>query len=181
MPDKDSLPPEEFLASRQDVLKYGAQALVFAVFGVIAYIMKAESRGHHIISSPPTPIPGMYKLDMAIIPRMAGAPVELPEAHTWLTNPGNGLLALDSRCPLDDCATNADNLHWQFVCSCCGSRFGRDGRYLDGPADQGMRKFSLVVERSNPNSSFLYMPSRYNGATPLDNAVAITLFAREPR
>jgi Rieske Fe-S protein len=67
----------------------------------------------------------------------------LPEHRVAVVRQGAGLLALDLTCTHLGCTVRATERG--FSCPCHGSRFGRAGDLLKGPAPRALRR--LAVER----------------------------------
>lgn len=87
--------------------------------------------------------------------------VRLPEHE------GGRLYALDATCTHLGCQVTWDEATGQFRCPCHGSRFGRDGRVLAGPATRPLIRFEPVVRSDNVvvvDSSRTYSyPPKYAG------------------
>jgi Rieske Fe-S protein len=65
----------------------------------------------------------------------------LPHRHTAVVRAADTLLALDLTCPHLGCTVRATEQG--FACPCHGSRFGGDGRVLQGPAARALRRRPL--------------------------------------
>ena len=53
------------------------------------------------------------------------------------------IFAVQPNCTYDGCMTNWDKDEKIYICPCCGSRFGFDGRVVKGPADEGLPRINL--------------------------------------
>jgi Rieske Fe-S protein len=69
----------------------------------------------------------------------------LPQQRVAVVREGGDFLAFDLTCTHLGCTVKVTEQG--FSCPCHGSRFGRDGEVLKGPAPRALRR--LGVERSN--------------------------------
>jgi cytochrome b6-f complex iron-sulfur subunit len=55
------------------------------------------------------------------------------------------LAAVSPACPHQNCLVNWNKTHRAFVCPCHGSRFGADGKVLQGPAVQNLKQYDVEI------------------------------------
>jgi cytochrome b6-f complex iron-sulfur subunit len=64
--------------------------------------------------------------------------LEVPEARGYLVNVDGDITALSEVCPHLGCRVPFVDANNRFECPCHGSKFTREGVYIEGPAPRGM-------------------------------------------
>ncbi len=93
-------------------------------------------------------------------------PAYLEKARAWLFRDAAGFYALDAICTHLGCVAHLTGQQ-EFQCACHGSRFGVDGRVLNGPAQHPLRYIGLywredgqlVVDRAWEVDATFRLPS----------------------
>jgi cytochrome b6-f complex iron-sulfur subunit len=65
--------------------------------------------------------------------------------RAWLVNVNGGLVALNPVCPFRSVLVRWQPTNNRFECPHCGSKFTRDGTYIEGPARTGLAHFLVEV------------------------------------
>ena len=72
--------------------------------------------------------------------------LEVPEARGYLVNVGgDDVLALSETCPHLGCRVPFIDGTNRFECPCHGSKFTREGDYVEGPAPRGMDEYATEI------------------------------------
>jgi len=87
---------------------------------------------------------GVFKIDATKIPSPDAAPEGHSDGRFWLVNTGDGVLALYVVCVHLGCLYKWVPSNNRFECPCHGSKYQRDGTYIEGPAPRNLDRF--VVE-----------------------------------
>lgn len=97
-------------------------------------------------------------------------PIMYPEMQAWIGQTDQGLLVLYAFCTL--VRDQGGKPKWvetnnRFECPSCGSKYQKDGTYIEGPAPRGMDRF--VIEVTTPNGKIRTpddgSPVKIEGAT----------------
>jgi cytochrome b6-f complex iron-sulfur subunit len=92
---------------------------------------------------------GVFPFSGDDLPTAGNAPLEVPEGRLWLSNSGEGFLALYAVCTHLGCLPGWDSNQFLFNCPCHGSRFELNGDYIGGPAPRGLDRFNATVVFTN--------------------------------
>lgn len=79
------------------------------------------------------------------IPPQDAAPANFPKTKFWLSNSGEGTVALYTVCTHLGCLYGWRDQENKFVCPCHGSQFEKDGSYITGPAPRSLDRFVVQV------------------------------------
>ena len=67
----------------------------------------------------------------------------------WVVRlPEDKLIAVNTSCTHDGCATSCIAENGPYGCPCCGSKFKMDGTILSGPADRPLERFKVYVDNN---------------------------------
>ncbi|MBO9308288.1 MAG: ubiquinol-cytochrome c reductase iron-sulfur subunit [Chloroflexi bacterium] len=88
---------------------------------------------------------GIFVVDPATVPAVGASPVANPTGKYWLSHTPNGLVALNMVCTHLGCLFKWVEVNRRFECPCHGSKFGEDGRYIEGPAPRNLDRFAVRV------------------------------------
>jgi cytochrome b6-f complex iron-sulfur subunit len=88
---------------------------------------------------------GTFTLAPDRIPPPGGAPNLEAAGRFWLAHPQTGLLALYVVCTHLGCLYKWMATNDRFECPCHGSKFERDGKYIEGPAPRSLDRFRTTV------------------------------------
>ena len=91
----------------------------------------------------------MFSFSSEDIPAAGTAPQEIPEGRLWLSNSGEGMLALYAVCTHLGCLPGWNTNNFRFECPCHGSKFELNGTYIEGPAPRGLDRFNATVVFTN--------------------------------
>lgn len=67
----------------------------------------------------------------------------------WLSYSAKGLVAFHKECPFRSTLYAWVNNYGQFVCPACGSKYERDGTYVEGPASHDLNRYALKIITQN--------------------------------
>ena len=68
----------------------------------------------------------------------------------WVVRlPENQLIAINTNCTHDGCATSRVSETAAYGCPCCGSKFQMDGKTLSGPAEQSLERFKIYMDKDS--------------------------------
>ena len=97
-----------------------------------------------------TPGADWIRIELADVPALrapgATAIVERPEAllNVWVQHQANGCFTAVWRVCTHGACDVEPSARAEWTCPCHGSRFGSDGRVLQGPATRALRAFTVV-------------------------------------
>jgi len=96
---------------------------------------------------------GRFRLSIGVVPAIDSAPQDNPEGRFWLVNTNEGLLALYKVCTHLGCLYKWVPSNNRFECPCHGSKFTREGQWIEGPAPRHLDRF--VVTALNTDGDIL--------------------------
>jgi len=80
------------------------------------------------------------------IPGEEAPPLNIPSGRFWLsTIPGEGFVALYGVCTHLGCLPKWVPNNNRFECPCHGSKYQKNGHYIEGPAPRSLDRFKTVV------------------------------------
>ncbi|WP_205623722.1 QcrA and Rieske domain-containing protein [Desulfogranum japonicum] len=82
---------------------------------------------------------------IADIPAVGEPPKLYREGKFWLVHTDQGINAYHTACTHLHCLFNWNSEAEQFVCPCHGSRFGKDGIVLQGPARRDLDRYCVRI------------------------------------
>lgn len=88
---------------------------------------------------------GDFAFDASEIPSTDAAPEDHPDGRFWLVNTDAGVLALYKVCVHLGCLYKWVPNNNRFECPCHGSKYQRDGTYIEGPAPRSLDRFIVDV------------------------------------
>jgi cytochrome b6-f complex iron-sulfur subunit len=89
---------------------------------------------------------GTFTFGGEAVPSEAEIPVNVPSGRFWLSNiAGEGFVALYGVCTHLGCLPRWVDTNNRFECPCHGSKFQKNGRYIEGPAPRSMDRFETRV------------------------------------
>jgi cytochrome b6-f complex iron-sulfur subunit len=86
---------------------------------------------------------GVFKIDVAKLPAPDAAPEDHPDGRFWLVNTGSGVVALYKVCVHLGCLYKWVPSNSRFECPCHGSKYQRDGAWIEGPAPRSLDRFVI--------------------------------------
>jgi cytochrome b6-f complex iron-sulfur subunit len=86
---------------------------------------------------------GTFKIDVTKLPAADAAPEDHPDGRFWLVNTGSGVVALYKVCVHLGCLYKWVPSNNRFECPCHGSKYQRDGTYIEGPAPRSLDRFVI--------------------------------------
>jgi cytochrome b6-f complex iron-sulfur subunit len=75
----------------------------------------------------------------------ASGVLEVPEARGYLVKTDDDIVALSEVCTHLGCRVPYIDENDRFECPCHGSKFTREGNYIEGPAPRGMDEYATEV------------------------------------
>jgi len=96
---------------------------------------------------------GTFKIDVAKIPTTDAAPENHSDGRFWFVNTGSGILALYVVCVHLGCLYKWVPSNNRFECPCHGSKYQKDGTYIEGPAPRSLDRF--VIEAVDASGKVL--------------------------
>jgi cytochrome b6-f complex iron-sulfur subunit len=80
------------------------------------------------------------------IPAATAPPINIPAGRFWLSNvPNEGFVALYQVCTHLGCLPKWVPVNNRFECPCHGSKYQKDGHYIEGPAPRSLDRFKTVI------------------------------------
>ena len=139
---KKAARPKPQSVSRREFLNYawGAALGVVLVEAGVASFMFALPRfkeGQFGGLFPLGPASGMPPVD--------AAPVKNLDGQFWLSNDPDGVRALYRVCTHLGCLYEWKDQTFRFECPCHGSKFHKDGKYIEGPAPRSLDQFVVAM------------------------------------
>lgn len=112
---------------------------------------------------------GVFNLGEAggIVPPLDAAPKPNTAARSWVSQMPTGVLALYNVCVHLGCLYGWQPITNRFECPCHGSKYQKDGTYIEGPAPRSLDRFVIrfvdaqgkVLAETNAKGDPLPMPS----------------------
>lgn len=84
-----------------------------------------------------------------VVPSTADPPKADSKARIWLSNTDRGVVALYNVCVHLGCLYQWQTSTNRFECPCHGSKYQRDGTYIEGPAPRSLDRFPIHVYDSS--------------------------------
>jgi cytochrome b6-f complex iron-sulfur subunit len=119
---------------------------------------------------------GTFDLGTAqdVIPPTTAAPESITRGHLWLVNldaaAGHGkpgVLALYNVCPHLGCLYQWQPVTNRFECPCHGSKYQKDGTYIEGPAPRSLDRF--VIRFLDPSGKEISHTDSAGDPLPIPN------------
>jgi cytochrome b6-f complex iron-sulfur subunit len=88
---------------------------------------------------------GLFTVDAGAIPPVGVAPEEHADGRFWLVNTNQGVLALYKVCTHLGCLYKWTPSNNRFECPCHGSKYTREGQWIEGPAPRSLDRFVIQV------------------------------------
>ncbi|MBE0690551.1 MAG: Rieske 2Fe-2S domain-containing protein [Anaerolineae bacterium] len=80
------------------------------------------------------------------VPTVDQSPVNVPEGRFWVSNVANeGFIILYAVCTHLGCLFKWVDNNNRFECPCHGSKYQRNGKYIEGPAPRSLDRFRTAV------------------------------------
>lgn len=92
---------------------------------------------------------GLFSVSVSAVPPQGNAPAENPQGRFWLVNTDSGVLALYKVCTHLGCLYKWVPSNDRFECPCHGSKFRRDGEWIEGPAPRNLDRFVIQAVDAN--------------------------------
>lgn len=112
---------------------------------------------------------GLFTLGTAgdTIPPVEAAPANVTSSRAWIANTETGVLALYNVCVHLGCLYGWQEVTGRFECPCHGSKYQKDGTYIEGPAPRSLDRFVIrftdqagnVIAETNATGDPLPVPS----------------------
>lgn len=80
-------------------------------------------------------------------PPVDAAPQRNLDGQFWLSNDADGVRALYRVCTHLGCLYEWKDQTFRFECPCHGSKFEKDGKFIEGPAPRSLDQFVLMMEK----------------------------------
>ncbi len=95
---------------------------------------------------------GTFRIPVGAIPPVGADPEDHPDGRFWLVNTESGVLAIYKVCTHLGCLYKWVPSNDRFECPCHGSKYQRDGTWIEGPAPRTLDRFIVSVEDANGSS-----------------------------
>jgi cytochrome b6-f complex iron-sulfur subunit len=134
----DSIPVQVNAPSRRELLYYlrGASMVLLlgeATTGLIWFMLPRFKEGT---------FGGIFNYPSDKAPNVDQPPVNVPEGRFWVSNvESEGFIILYAVCTHLGCLPKWVENNNRFECPCRGSKFQRNGRYIEGPAPRSLDRF----------------------------------------
>lgn len=92
---------------------------------------------------------GVFSVPTSNLPPVGSAPQENAQGRFWLVNTDAGVLAIYKVCTHLGCLYKWVPNNDRFECPCHGSKFEKDGTYIEGPAPRNLDRFVISVVGSS--------------------------------
>ncbi|MCI0710040.1 MAG: ubiquinol-cytochrome c reductase iron-sulfur subunit [Chloroflexi bacterium] len=92
---------------------------------------------------------GVFTGDATKIPEVGTPPANVPAGKYWLSNTEEGIVALYKVCTHLGCLYAWVETAGRFECPCHGSKYERDGTWIEGPAPRSLDRFTLTITLQN--------------------------------
>lgn len=90
---------------------------------------------------------GVFDLGSAAgMPPVDGPPVRNLDGQFWLSNDTDGVRAIYRVCTHLGCLYEWKDQTFRFECPCHGSKFHKNGVYIEGPAPRSLDQFVVIME-----------------------------------
>ena len=86
-----------------------------------------------------------------VLPKPSDAPIHNTDGKFWLSNVNGMIIALYDVCVHLGCLYQWQPVTGRFECPCHGSKYQRNGTYIEGPAPRSLDR--MVVSFTSPGSS----------------------------
>lgn len=96
---------------------------------------------------------GSFNLGQAgnAIPPVDQAPANLTSARSWISNTETGVIALYNVCVHLGCLYGWQPVTTRFECPCHGSKYQKNGTYIEGPAPRSLDRFVIQFQDLDGN------------------------------
>lgn len=88
---------------------------------------------------------GLFSVPVGAIPPADAVPVDRPDGRFWMVSTEAGFLAIYKVCTHLGCLYKWVPTNRRFECPCHGSKFQRDGTWIEGPAPRHLDRFVVQV------------------------------------
>jgi cytochrome b6-f complex iron-sulfur subunit len=92
---------------------------------------------------------GEFPIATSALPAPEAAPEDNPAGRYWLVNSGGGILAIYKVCTHLGCLYKWVPSQDRFECPCHGSKYEKDGTWIEGPAPRSLDRFVIRVLDAN--------------------------------
>lgn len=94
---------------------------------------------------------GIFPLGKAgdALPKPDDPPIHNREGKFWLSNVNGAIVALYDVCVHLGCLYEWQPVSGRFECPCHGSKYTRDGTYVEGPAGRSLDRMAVAFVRDN--------------------------------
>lgn len=151
--------------TRREFLNYaflGSLGIFLVVFGGAFFVFALPRFGAGEFG-------GTFDLGLAgdAIPPADAAPFPNTGARSWISNSEKGVVALYNVCVHLGCLYGWQPVTNRFECPCHGSKYQKDGTYIEGPAPRSLDRFVIqftdaagtVISETNAQGDPLPIPS----------------------
>lgn len=122
---------------------------------------------------------GKFRLAVSQIPQAGTAPQENAAGRFWLVNTSSGVVALYKVCTHLGCLYKWVPLNDRFECPCHGSKYTKDGLFIEGPAPRSLDRFVLEAVDASGNVLISTKVGDMNSDTEAGAPIAIPAEATE--
>jgi cytochrome b6-f complex iron-sulfur subunit len=144
--------------NRREFLNYawGASMLLFmGAAGIVTYLYALPRFEEGEFG-------GTFTLPVTNVPTEAAPPADNPDGRFWLSHTDEGVSALYKVCTHLGCLYKWVDTNNRFECPCHGSKFEKDGDYIEGPAPRDLDQFALKALDADGN-----VVLEWNDASPM--------------
>ncbi|MBI4789097.1 MAG: Rieske 2Fe-2S domain-containing protein [Chloroflexi bacterium] len=94
---------------------------------------------------------GVFALGKAgdVLPKPDDPPIHNQEGKFWLTNVNGAIIALYDVCVHLGCLYDWQTVSGRFECPCHGSKYTKDGTYIEGPAPRSLDRMVIQFVAGN--------------------------------
>lgn len=88
---------------------------------------------------------GVFNYPPDKVPTASSPPVNVPEGRYWVSNVEGSLVVLYGVCTHLGCLPKWVDNNNRFECPCHGSKYQKDGHYIEGPAPRSLDRFFTTI------------------------------------
>lgn len=157
--------------TRREFLNYaflGSLGIFLVVFGGAFFVFALPRFGAGEFG-------GTFDLGFAgdAIPPTDAAPLPNTGARSWISNTEQGVVALYNVCVHLGCLYGWQPVTNRFECPCHGSKYEKDGHYIEGPAPRSLDRF--VIRFTDPDGTVISETNAQGDPLPIPSPNALMI------
>lgn len=155
--------------TRREFLNYaflGSLGIFLVVFGGAFFVFALPRFGAGEFG-------GTFDLGLAgdVVPPADAAPLPNTGARTWISQSDKGVVALYNVCVHLGCLYGWQPVTNRFECPCHGSKYQKDGTYIEGPAPRSLDRF--VIQFKDASGTVIAETNAHGDPVPIPSPNAL--------